>query len=264
MPYTFGALVPHSPLLIEDIAKENYPVFSPTLNAYNKIKEKIKDEKIEIIIIISSHGPLLINSFALGVALEYKTSLAEFGCFMEKKSFKCPINFSRDLLHFLYKNYPLKTINYQSLDYASSIPLELLLDTESKVQVVPILCSDNLDLKNHWQFGQAIGQFLETREEKVAIIASGDLSHKISKSSPAGYSPKGQKFDNRIIDYLNKNSSVIDNILKLEPEYIEEVEESALKPLSLMLGINKANYQAEKLAYQNDFGVGYLSFLFNK
>ncbi len=264
MSYTFSALVPHSPLLIEEIARENYAVFTKTLLAYQKIKEKLIGEQIDVIIIISPHGPLLMDSFGLGVALEYKTSLAEFGCFMEKKSFKAPITFSRDLLHFLYKDQPLRTLNYPSLDYASSIPLELLIDEESKIMVLPILCSDNLSLESHFQFGQAIAQFLDTRKEKVAIIASGDLSHKISKSSPAGYSPKGQRFDNRLMEYLNKPSSVVENILKLEVSYIEEVKESALKPLLINLGINNGKYQAEKLAYQNDFGVGYLSFLFNK
>lgn len=264
MPYTFSALVPHSPLLIEEIAKDNYPVLKKTLLAYQKIKEKIENEQVDILIIISPQDPLLKDNFGLGVALEYKTDLSEFGCFSAKKSFKCPINFSRDLLHFIYKDQPLKTINYQSLDYATSIPLELLIDQESKIKVVPILCSDNLSLEKHYKLGQSIADFLESREEKVAIIASGDLSHRIGQNSPAGYSPKGQKFDNRLMEYLNKASSLVENILNLDPDYIEEIKESALKPLLITLGINNSQYQAEKLAYQNDFGVGYLSFLFNK
>lgn len=264
MSYQFSALVPHSPLLIEEIAKDNYPVLKKTLLAYQKIKEKIESHQIDVIIIISSHGPILTDSFGLGVSLEYKTDLSEFGSFSARKSFKCPISFNRDLLHFLYKNQNLKVLNYQSLDYATSIPLELLIDQESKIKVVPILCSDNLSLEKHLKLGQSIADFLESREEKVAIIASGDLSHRISQNSPAGYSPKGQKFDNRLMEYLNKPSSLVENILNLNPDYIEEIKESALKPLLITLGINNSQYQAEKLAYQNDFGVGYLSFLFNK
>lgn len=263
MPYSFGALMPHSPLLIEEISKNNYPTLSPTIKAYEKVKQKLIDEKIEVLIIISPHGPLLIDSFALAVALNFKFNLNQFGCFLSRKTFRSALKFSRDLLHFVYKNQAIKTVNYQMLDYASGIPLELLIDQESEIKVVPILCSDNLSLEEHFKLGQSIGQFLENREERVAVIASGDLSHKISKSSPAGYSPRGQKFDNRIMDYLIRPSNVVENLLKLDDKYLEEVKECSIKPLLVLLGINGVDYKGEKLAYQNDFGVGYLTYLFN-
>ncbi len=262
MPYIFSALVPHSPLLIEEVAKENYGVFKQTLLAYQKIKEKLETEQVAIVIIISSPETLLLDGFGLGVAWEYKTNLVQFGCFMEKKSFQSPISFSRDLLHFIYKDQPLKTINQTSLDYTASIPLELLINKESKIKVLPILCNDNLSLEKHFHFGQKLAEFLKTREEKLALVISGDLSHRITKSSPAGYSPKGQKFDNRLMEYLNKPNSAIENILKFDEVYLQEVKESVLRPLLVSLGVNNADYQPEKLVYQNDFGVGYLSFLF--
>ena len=91
----------------------------------------------------------------------------------------------------------------------------------------------------------------------MAIIASGDLSHKLHKDSPAGYSDRAQEFDQTIIKLLNNNQ--IDDIINIDKKLVSEAGECGLRSLLILLGaIKEMNYQPEKLSYQAPFGIGYL------
>lgn len=95
-------------------------------------------------------------------------------------------------------------------------------------------------------------------DEKVALIASGDLSHVLKADGPYGFNPQGPKFDENLIKHLkNKN---IDKILKLDEDY-PEAGQCGLGSISFILGIleaSKINYEPKILSYEGPWGVGYL------
>ena len=93
---------------------------------------------------------------------------------------------------------------------------------------------------------------------KVAIIASGDLSHCLKEEGPYGFQPDGPKFDKDLIEALKKKD--IEKILKLDDLY-PEAGECGLRSFCFLLGIlagSGINYQSEILSYEGPFGVGYL------
>ena len=94
---------------------------------------------------------------------------------------------------------------------------------------------------------------------KIALIASGDLSHCLKEDGPYGFHPDGPKFCKELIDSLRKKD--IENILKLNDKY-PEAGECGLRSFCFLLGTLEAsgiNYQPEVLSYQGPFGVGYLA-----
>ncbi len=94
--------------------------------------------------------------------------------------------------------------------------------------------------------------------DKIAIIASADLSHRLSKDAPAGYSSKGKKFDKRLINYLQKNQ--VQEILNLDHNLISEAGECGLKSIVMLLGImNGIQHKPQMLSYELPFGVGHLT-----
>lgn len=93
---------------------------------------------------------------------------------------------------------------------------------------------------------------------KIALIASGDLSHCLKKDGPYGFHPQGPKFDEALIDYLKKKD--VDGILKLDEDY-PEAGECGLRSICFILGMleeSKINYEAQVLSYEGPWGVGYL------
>ncbi len=263
MPQVLRALLPHSPLLINEIGKENKEALKTTENAYNKIIADLKEKDVETIIIISQHGNILKTSFSLAMAPEFNINFDQFGCFKKREKLKIDIVLADKLLEFMANDFPFESRPMPNLDHGSAIPLSLLTEENRNIKVLPIYCAQDLDWEMHYNFGFKLREFIDNQAERIAIIASGDLSHRLKISSPGGFSPKGIKFDNKIIQYLNEPGKAKEKILNLNPEIVKEAKECALKPLLILLGITGSNYQAKKLAYQNDFGVGYLSFLFN-
>jgi len=93
----------------------------------------------------------------------------------------------------------------------------------------------------------------------VAVVASGDLSHRLHKDSPGGYSPAGQDFDQTIIKLLNEKK--VDEIVSLDSKFVEEAgaDQCGFRSLLILLGIIKSiNYRSEQLSYESPFGIGYL------
>jgi len=95
-------------------------------------------------------------------------------------------------------------------------------------------------------------------DDKIALIASGDLSHCLKNDGPYGFHPHGPKFDDDLIKYLeNKN---VDRLMRLDEEY-HGAGECGLRSICFMLGIleeAKINYQPKVLSYEGPWGVGYL------
>lgn len=99
-------------------------------------------------------------------------------------------------------------------------------------------------------------------QSKIALIASGDMSHCLKEDGPYGFNPDGPKFDKAFIEALKKKD--IDKILKLDDMY-PEAGECGLRSFCFLLGILEAHsassgqaWQPEILSYEGPFGVGYL------
>lgn len=109
----------------------------------------------------------------------------------------------------------------------------------------------------YFREGRKIYQKLE-KNQKYALIASGDLSHCLKEDGPYGFHPQGPEFDKTLIKSLKKKE--IEKILKLDDLY-PQAGECGLRSFSFVLGIleeSGINYQPEILSYQSPFGVGYL------
>jgi aromatic ring-opening dioxygenase LigB subunit len=96
------------------------------------------------------------------------------------------------------------------------------------------------------------------KQSKIALVASGDLSHCLKADGPYGFHPDGPKFDKDLIEALKKKD--IEKILKLDDLY-PDAGECGLRSFCFILGIleeSKINYEVEILSHEGPFGVGYL------
>lgn len=264
MPNILSALLPPSPLLIDEIGKNNKQVLAATEKAYQLIAEKIKEAEVKNIIIISPHGPLLTDRFSLGLAPQFTITFNQFGCFKKRPAIKSALILIDSFLATIKQDFPCQLIAQPALDYGSAIPSLLLSKEQPEIKLMPLFPAKDLSYLDHYNFGLTLGEFIASRPEKIALIAAGNLSHRLKVSSPGGFSPKGAKFDKKIIEYLNQPNRAKEKLLKLDKQKVAEAKECVLKPLLILLGAIGDNYVAKKLAYQTDFGIGYLSYLFNK
>ncbi|MFZ4648049.1 MAG: AmmeMemoRadiSam system protein B [Patescibacteria group bacterium] len=260
MKTLFAALVPHSPLLIPEIAKDNYRLISKTTAAYEKLSTELKAIQPEIIIIITPHAKSVTKNFSFNSSPEMAIDFSELGFLANGRKFKNDLDLLQKFKEKLRPDFPIQFLSSEKLDYASSIPLHILARDLANPKIIQLSYSSG-SLKEQISFGQAIGQIIKDGETKIAVIASGDLSHRLKKTSPAGYSPKGAKFDNKLIEYLNSEKPT-ENILTIDENLIKNASECGLKSIAIALGIlegSETKIEVQGLSYQTELGIGYLT-----
>lgn len=256
MSIIFSAIVPHPPILIPTIDEDNIRHLKQTSDAYKKLEHDLYAAQAETIIIISPHGPLQNDCFVMNLNPEYTCDFEDFGDFSTKFNIAGDIGLSYKIRERLEIKAPLQLISESKLDHGSAVPLYLLTRHLPKVKVIPLHYS-GLDLTSHYNFGQLLKRELLYNKNRIAIIASGDLSHRITKNSPAGYSAKGKKFDSKLIEYLVESN--IKKIIEMNHEFIAEAAECGLKSIVILLGILEGiKFEPQLLSYEAPFGVGYL------
>jgi aromatic ring-opening dioxygenase LigB subunit len=262
MPIITSAFLPPSPLLIPEIGKENTKILEQTIRSYQEIGESLKESEIETLIIISAHGPLKLDKISLNISPSLNLNFKEFGHLQTIKSFFPALKISSDIQKEIGQKREIRFVSEKDLNYGSAVPLYLFDSYLKSIKVLPIHVSSALNKMDHYQMGQRLAEVLKARPEKIALIATGTLSHKLKKNSPGGYSPKGARFDNRLIELLYDPEGM-EKIINFDEKLANEALERSLNQLSLLLGIIGSNYQAKILSYQNDFGIGYLSASFD-
>lgn len=258
MPLLNAAIVTHSPILIPEIGKLNQNILSKTVEAYNKLADDLQGNDIETIIIISPHGEIQDKRFTINIGPELAIDLSKFGYLGAGRKFTSDLETIEEIKKF--PDFEIQLISQEKMDYGTSVPLYLLTKNMPDVKIVSLSFAQDLSLEDHFKLGEYIDKVIKNSAKRIALIASGDLSHRLKKTSAAGYSPKGAKFDNKLIEYLNDPETVKNNILNMDANLIKDAHECGLKSIVVLLGILSGFvYKPKMLAYQTDLGIGYLT-----
>jgi aromatic ring-opening dioxygenase LigB subunit len=225
MSIVFACLSPHPPIILPSVGSpEDRDQVKKTIENLELLGEKLKVKNPDLIIISAPHP--------------------DWGI-------KVPLHFLISKFKMQNAKLQFKIQNYQS-------PNDIKIDSSNDLIVCPILTT--LDFpKQHFEWGQQIYQStICNLKSKIALIASGDMSHCLKEEGPYGFHPDGPKFDKDFIESLKKKD--IEKILKLDDLY-PEAGECGLRSFCFLLGILRAsglNWQPEILSYEGPFGVGYL------
>lgn len=255
----FAAVTPHSPLLLPTVGKKQQVKLKKTLSAVKQLEEELYAAKPEVLVIFSPHGQTLPESFSIHVAQEYETNFQDFGDFATKKTFRSTpllIEHMRRSLRNDGSAMPLSMLTEPFLDYGTAVPACLLTEHLPEVSLVPIFDS-GLSLQKHFEFGKALHEELSKSKKRIALVASSDLSHRLTDKAPGGFAPEGKKFDEAVVHAI-KNQDY-DKLLELE-ESSREAKACGLRTLVMLLGaLEGVNCSPEILAYEGPFGVGYMT-----
>ncbi|MFA6254545.1 MAG: AmmeMemoRadiSam system protein B [Patescibacteria group bacterium] len=258
MPLVFSAITPHPPVLIPEIGKDNLKKLVKTEEAMKKLEQEFYASKPESILIISPHGEIFDSSFNINLSADYSANFKEFGDFGLELKFKSDYMSIQEIraADETQKAVAVALTSNQELDHGCSIPLYYLTQHLKNIPIIPVTYS-GLDLKQHFIFGQFLYQQLAKINKRFAVIASGDLSHRLTKDAPGGYSAQGKEFDKKLVGLIKKKD--VQGILNIDPKLGQEAGECGLRSIAILLGIIESlNTKTDVLSYEGPFGVGYL------
>src|SRR5581483_813114 len=107
----------------------------------------------------------------------------------------------------------------------------------------------------HKTFGARIAEACAAIGRRAVFVASGDLSHRLSHSAPAGYDPLGQVFDEEVVAGLA--GADWDRISNLPEHVVERAGVCGYLPILMLAGALGDAVETRLLSYQCPFGVGY-------
>jgi len=251
----FAAIVPHTPLLIPSIGKDNFEQLKNTAAALEKLEEKIYAAKVETLVIITPHGLVHNSAFIINFSPKFKGSLAEFSDFNAKPEYYGDNELSYKIKEKLETATDLQ-LTTQEIDFGCLVPLHYLAAHNKIIKIIPISIS-GLSFEEHYKFGESLTDILQSSPKRIGVIASAGLSHKLTKKSPNGYSTQAKKFDQELIELLKKKKNK--DILSINPSLAKKVDAPDFPAILIMLGIvSDINYKPKLLSYEFPFGAGNL------
>ncbi|MCB8816013.1 AmmeMemoRadiSam system protein A [Desulfosporosinus shakirovi] len=244
MSLIYTIFVPHPPLLIPEVGRGEERKCQASLDAYQEVARRIAQAEVETVILVSPHAPLIKDGMTLAVDNIMQGSFAQFG------AAQVSLSFENDLVVMAqFQNLSGVVPIQGSIDHGAFVPLYFLQKAGWKGKVVLL----GMPLERPEEYGERIGQILEDLPGRYAIVASGDLSHRLKEDGPYGFDPAGPEFDQFVVNTLQRDSKKIDN---LSEALMDKAGECGYRSLRLALAAKEG--APEVLSYEGPFGVGYL------
>lgn len=262
MSLVFSGLAPHPPLLVPAIGLDNLARVEASRQALCALSDRVVASAPDTVVIVTPHGP--VRHDALGLLAPHAIR-AEFTGFDWKVEMRGDVGLGQRIVSagrasgYPVMSYPSfdahRTMFSRGLDHATMVPLYYMREAGLDCRLV-VLSIASWSHRDHFDFGRALHEVLESAPERVALVASGDLSHRLLPEAPAGYDPRGADFDRRIVRVLETFDA--DDLLSLDDELVEGIGECGLRPLGLLFGALRArDVTPQVLSYEGPFGVGY-------
>lgn len=262
----FVGLSPHPPIIIPAIGKAELSRVRSTVDGMRRWAEQVRQANPDTIVLISPHGTVFSDAITLRRGERVRGDLAAFGA--AEINADWPVD--RELLEailFMASREQVSAVALDreeamragakwELDHGALVPLWYLQEAGLDCALVSVNMG-LLAVEELYAFGLAVQRAAALLGRKVAVIASGDLSHRLTPDAPAGFAPEGKEFDRRIKENLELLQ--IEEILRLPEELVEKAGECGLRPLIMALGaLDGLDASCEIISYEGPFGVGYL------
>ena len=91
-----------------------------------------------------------------------------------------------------------------------------------------------LPLTEHYKFGRLIAETAEKLGRRAAVVASGDLSHKLKADGPYGFSPDGPAYDGRVMDVMAR--AAFGELFDFSEDFCDSAAECGHRSFVIMAG----------------------------
>lgn len=266
MPVVFGGICPHPPIMVPEVGREQAKKVASSQEAMRELSRRLKESGAEVMVMISPHAPVFRDAVAINVQPRLKGSLKQFGAAEVSFTLENDLALAAEIdARAQEMGIPVIRLDenllrrYQAgleLDHGFLVPLSFILREGVELPFVPVSMAF-LPGERLYAFGAAVQKAAARLNKKVAVLASGDLSHRLTRDAPAGYDPHGEEFDRAMVALVQKADP--EGMLRLDEELVERAGECGLRSIIMLFGaLDGLNLQAEVLSYEGPFGVGYL------
>jgi AmmeMemoRadiSam system protein A len=218
--------------------------------------KEVMDSRPEALVLISPHSPRQPRAFGLWAGRKLEGSFAQFHAPGAQVSFPNDTQLA-DAIIAEARGRGLDTwmIDDQPLDHGALVPLWFLARAGWAGATV-VLSLNYPEGGGLVELGEAIAAAAGAAHRRVAIVASGDMSHRLTQEAPCGFHPQARQFDETFIRLLSEGD--YHEIGKINPDLRELAAEDAVdSTLVAAAAVGWKSTGHKVLSYEGPFGVGY-------
>ncbi len=263
----FAGIVPHPPLLIPAVGGKEIKNVAATVAGMQEMARELRASGAETVAIITPHSPYVDSSITVLELPLLQGDLSSFGApeaeyeIAGDKELAGEIMNQANLANVAVNSITPETASavvWPTLDHGILVFLHYLQEAGLQIPMVALSIGLDTSYEDHYVMGEAVQKAAIVLDRKVAFVASGDLSHRLTLSAPAGYSPRAYEFDEAVIAALLKADPI--SLVTIDPDLRREAGECGYRSAMALLGaVNGLNVEAVKLSYEGPYGVGYLN-----
>ncbi len=254
-----GIMVPHPPLIVPAVGRGEERVIAATVGAYERAAAFVMSFAPETLIVVSPHTAMYADYFHVSPGAGASGNFAQFGAPQEAFDAAYDAEFVRELEAAAKESgFPAGTLGERDkrLDHGVTVPLYFISRAAGKLPKIVRVGLSGLPLTEHYKFGRLIAETAEKLGRRAAVVASGDLSHKLKADGPYGFSPDGPVYDERIMDVMGR--AAFGELFDFPEDFCESAAECGHRSFVIMAGaFGGRAVCAERLSYEGPFGVGY-------
>ncbi len=261
-------IVPHPPVMVPEVGSRRAAETADSQNALLELGRRIAGSGAETLVLITPHGSVFGEGVGITMVPRLRGDLGRFGA--PEVSFNLPNDLELAAeIRIKCEPYNLLTVAVDEqaeriyrgrastgLDHGVTVPLYWLRRAGVELPLI-VVGMGLMSRERLYFFGRAVREAALDLKRKTALIASGDLSHRLTRDAPAGYSPRARDFDARVVELLRQGD--LRGLVEIDEELAEEAGECGLRPIIMMLGaLDGRDFRSEVLSYEAPFGVGYM------
>ena len=252
-----GFLLPHPPVMVPDVGRGREAEVAATTNSMRRIAAQIAGLEPETIVIFSPHSAMYADYIHISPGEKASGSLKNFG-----SSALFRVAYDDDFTSALKdrcaeEGFPAGTLGERDkeLDHGTLVPLHFINEQNSGYRLIRVSAS-GLSREEHYRFGMLLAQTAEELGRKTVVIASGDLSHRLTRDGPYGFAPEGQVLDAALTSIMRTGD--FKKLFELDEELTLKGAECGFRPFLMLAGTLDAKaVNSRLLSYEGPFGVGY-------
>jgi aromatic ring-opening dioxygenase LigB subunit len=254
----FAGVAPHPPLLVPEIGGNRLQTVDDSRRALSGWARRLVESGPDVVVLISPHSPVDAKCFLARSSDDLSGDFREFHAAPVRLAFKNDHALLEAISEAAEGEGLLvrKIKGFHPLDHGAMVPLYYLVEAGWSGQIV-VFGFTLLSNDHHLSFGRSIRKAAEKLNRRVALIASGDLSHRLTIDGPYEYEPTAHLFDEQIVNSIaGQNPS---GVLDIDRDLRERAGECGYRSIVIALGaIDDQSPRFRVLSYEGPFGVGYM------
>lgn len=252
-----AVLMCHAPIVIPAVAGARAAACESSTRAMREAAALLVDRAVDAVVVVSPHSPRHPTQFTVATADPVRGDFSRFGAARVRVDLPNPPALVAALeAAAARETAPLAPVPPFDLDHGAAVPLAFLVEAGWRGPTLVLGLPWHGDLALCRRVGRAIASAAEDVGQRWGLLASGDMSHRLTRDAPSGYEPRAAEFDRWITEHVSVGDH--EGAVGVDGRLRRLAAEDVVDSLAVAIGACGGNEGHRTLSYEGPFGVGYL------